>query len=105
MAIIPVSEGCARHERGVPHNIHRLGVHADDDALERQGHATRILHHRDPISQGKVLVLQAIHGMGRLEHRLARDALDDRLLETARLLVCSEVVRENLNFLDGGLNE
>ena len=29
-----VVEGGAGHERGVPDDVHRLGIHADDDALE-----------------------------------------------------------------------
>ena len=99
----PVTQRGTRHEGSVPDDVHRLGVHTNDDALARQGHTTRILNHSHSVTQREVLVLEAVDRMRRLEDSLARNALDDRLLEASRLLARGKAIRKGFDLLDSVL--
>lgn len=50
-----------------------------------------------------MLVVQTVDGMGRLEDGLARNALDDRLLDVRGGLARREAIRKRFDLLDGSL--
>lgn len=97
---IPIAQCRPRHERHVPHHVHRLRVQPNHHALHAQRHAARVAHHRHPIAERKMLVLQPVDSMRGLDNGLPRDALHDRLLDRTRRPALLERVLQRLNLRD-----
>jgi hypothetical protein len=93
----PATHRRASHEGNVPEDVHRPRVQRDDDTLRRERDASRVLDHRDTVTEGEALALKPVHRVRGLQNRLARDAFDDRLLHSCQRLRLREAVRKLLD--------
>lgn len=100
-ASIPIVQCGPRHKRHIPYDIHILRVEPDHNALRGKRDTSRILHHRDSVSEREALVLQPVYSMRRLEDGSSWNVLDERFLVSGGgFAICVEGVRESFDLRD-----